>query len=567
MTLHPLIRRQLRKAFAGDLPDLPGVAVLIESVSSAYVAADDDRRQLEHSLALASEELVERNRTLQAQIEELTRLEKVVARRTEQLDRRNRDMAAILDNVAQGFVTVGLDGSMGKECSQALIRWFGEPSELTRVWTYLAGHDGNLEAWIQLGFDSMRDGTMESDVVLGQLPPLLDRDGKTFRIEYRTIGEPLSALLVVVSDITEQVVHERSERAQRELLAVIEKAYQDRPGFLAFIHETNQLLLPAAHTNMSLTELKREIHTLKGNAALFGVISVSELCHQLETTIAERSEIGGEADRETERRELDGLDAVEQAGWTLLCDTWHAFHDRIDSLLGVSERRAIAVDWEEYRAVIALLGNLESPWASRIRRWGQDPTRSHLERFAEQARQLAHKLGKAELDIEIHDNELRLDRERFAPVWSTVVHAVHNAVDHGIESSDQRIAAGKRADARITLRTEERGNEVVIEIQDDGSGIDWQAVARRATARGLPSATRRDLVDALFASGLSTAREVTQTSGRGEGMNALRAACAEFGGRVELISEPGRGTTVRCVLPLSRPKPSAEAPSPRMAIL
>jgi two-component system chemotaxis sensor kinase CheA len=549
MSLHPLIRRQLRKAFAGDAPDLPGLATLIESVSSAYASADDDRRQLEHSLALASEELVERNRKLEAQIAELTRLEKVVAGRTEQLDRRNHDMALILDNVAQGFATAGLDGSIGNECSRALIRWFGAPSEITPIWTYLAGGDVNLEAWIQLGFDSLLSDAMERDVVLGQLPSLLDRDGRSFRVEYRAIGEPLAAVLVVVSDITEVVAHERAERSQRELLGVIEKAYRDRPGFMAFVHDTNQLLLRAAYTAMPLTELKRRIHTLKGNAALFGVVSVSDLCHQIETAIDEG----------------DGV--VDEAHWTQLCDTWQAFHDRVDTLLGVSERHAIAVDREEYDRVMGMLGNLDSPWASRIRRWGQDPTRCHLERLAEQARQLAYRLGKGEIDVELHDNGVRLDRERFAPVWAAAVHAVHNAVDHGIESTDQRLAAGKRAHARMTLCTEERGGELIIEIQDDGGGIDWQAVGDRAAALGLPSATRRDLIEALLATGLSTAREVTQTSGRGVGMTALAAACTEFGGRVELISEPGRGTTVRCILPLVRSKQPAEAASPRMAIL
>lgn len=548
MTLHPLIRRQLRKAFTADLPDLPGLATLIESVSSAYTAADDDRRQLEHSLALASEELVERNRTLEAQIAELTRLEKVVARRTEQLDRRNHDMTMILDNVAQGFITAALDGSIGSECSRALIGWFGAPSELTRIWTYLAGHDANLEAWIQLGFDSLHSGAMVCEVVLDQLPSLLDRDGRHFRIEYRPIGEPLGAVLVVVSDITDEVIQERANRSQRELLAAIEKAYRDRPGFVAFVHETNQLLRPAAYTTMSLTELGRQLHTLKGNAALFGVISISCVCHQIETAI-----------------DADG--AVEEAHWAELCDTWQAFHDRVDSLLGISERRAIAVDWEDYHSVMSMIGNQDSPWASRIRRWGQDPTRSHLERLAEHARLLAHQLDKAEIDVEIRDNGLRLEPERFAPVWAAAVHAVRNAVDHGIESADQRLAAGKRERARMTFCTEARGGELIIEIEDDGGGIDWLAVADRAAALGLPSGTRRELVDALFADGLSTADKLTQTSGRGVGMSALRAACTELGGRLELVSEPGRGTTVCCVLPLTRPKPPAEALSPRMAIL
>jgi two-component system chemotaxis sensor kinase CheA len=218
----------------------------------------------------------------------------------------------------------------------------------------------------------------------------------------------------------------------------------------------------------------------------------------------------------------------------------------------VSQRRSILVDWDEYQSVLGSIGDDEPSWAAQIRRWSQDPTLPHLEHFADRARQLARRLGKAELDIELVDNDLRVDGERFAPLWSALVHCVRNAVDHGIESTEVRLARGKPARARLVFDTELRSGELVIEVRDDGNGIDWATVTERARAMGLPTRTRRDLIDALFASGLSTASEVTQTSGRGLGMSALRAACAELGGRVELASEPGHGTTVRCCVPLTR---------------
>src|SRR5262249_43189150 len=155
---------------------------------------------------------------------------------------------------------------------------------------------------------------------------------------------------------------------------------------------------------------------------------------------------------------------------------------------------------------------------------------------------LARRLGKAELDVELRDNGLRIDGDRFAPLWSALIHTVRNAVDHGIETTAVRVARGKPVRARMTLTTELHNGELVIEIRDDGAGIDWAAVAERARAMGLPAATRRDLIDAMLGQGLSTASEVTQTSGRGLGMRALRATCAELGGRVELTSDLGSGT-------------------------
>jgi two-component system chemotaxis sensor kinase CheA len=486
--LHPLARRQLGRAFPGEVPDLPELRAFVGSVSDAYIAADDERRQL----------------------------------------------AVILDNVAQGFATVALDGSLGRVCSRAFAEWFGPVDDTTRIWSHLASHDGNLEAWIELGFHSLQQGIMPTEVVIGQLPPWLDRDGRRLHVEYQPIGQPLAGFVIVVSDVTEELERQKLEAAERELITVVENAYRDRTGFLAFMRETQDLLRHAHPPVLPLGKLQREIHTLKGSAAMFGVLSVSQICHELESQIEQEAA------------------APDAAAWATLSQTWRAFHDRVDQLLGLSQRRAVLIDWDEYQSVLASLDDPERSWAARIRGWGQDATRAHLEHFAEQARQLAHRLDKAALDVEIHDNGVGVDRDRFAPVWSALVHAVRNAVDHGIESTARRVAHGKPARGRLVLTTELHGNELVIQIEDDGGGIDWSAVAARAAALGLPATTERELCEAVFANGLSTAADVTQTSGRGLGMTALRATCADLGGRVELVSQRGHGTTVRCILPVAR---------------
>ena len=106
-----------------------------------------------------------------------------------------------------------------------------------------------------------------------------------------------------------------------------------------------------------------------------------------------------------------------------------------------------------------------------------------------------------------------------------------------------------------------RSDELVIEIEDDGAGIDWRAVATRAHALGLPAETPRELTEALFENGMSTAKEITQEAGRGVGMSALRATCSDLGGTIELTSAAGRGTLVRCRIPLSPKQPSRRRPT------
>jgi two-component system chemotaxis sensor kinase CheA len=134
---------------------------------------------------------------------------------------------------------------------------------------------------------------------------------------------------------------------------------------------------------------------------------------------------------------------------------------------------------------------------------------------------------------------------------------VRNALDHGIEAPDARRAAGKPETGSITIAASQAGDRIVIEIADDGRGIDPSAVRRKAEERGLmPRETLLALPDEqvlalIFAAGISTAAEITDISGRGVGMDVVRLTVEQIGGKVSLASRPGAGTSVRLDLPVS----------------
>jgi two-component system chemotaxis sensor kinase CheA len=128
---------------------------------------------------------------------------------------------------------------------------------------------------------------------------------------------------------------------------------------------------------------------------------------------------------------------------------------------------------------------------------------------------------------------------------------VRNAIDHGAETSEARAAAGKPPVAKLGFFAEQRGADLVIEIQDDGQGIDWERIALKAREAQMPFETRAHLERALFSDGISSRDEVSETSGRGIGMGALKAACEGLGGSIEVESQRGVGTTLRFRLPNS----------------
>jgi two-component system, chemotaxis family, sensor kinase CheA len=171
-------------------------------------------------------------------------------------------------------------------------------------------------------------------------------------------------------------------------------------------------------------------------------------------------------------------------------------------------------------------------------------------------REMSSSLGKAaELRVEGEDTEA--DKTIVEMLFEPMLHVLRNAIDHGIESREARRASGKPPVATIQLRAARDGDRVVIEISDDGAGIDVHRVRQVAMSRGL--ATEEDLrsmseaqvIDLVFAPGFSTASTITEISGRGVGMDAVRIAVERVGGRVSIHSRAGQGTTVSIALPFS----------------
>ena len=155
------------------------------------------------------------------------------------------------------------------------------------------------------------------------------------------------------------------------------------------------------------------------------------------------------------------------------------------------------------------------------------------------------------------------DPDHWCDLWSASVHLLRNAVDHGLDSPEARVAAGKPAEATLQLALEVDDTHVTLRVSDDGGGVNWDAVRARAVSRGLPHETRADLADAMFASGLSTRDGATDVIGRGVGLSAVREAVAALGGHIEIESERGQGTTFRCIVP--RGQHVALPPAPRAA--
>ncbi|HEU4427261.1 MAG TPA: chemotaxis protein CheA, partial [Myxococcota bacterium] len=182
------------------------------------------------------------------------------------------------------------------------------------------------------------------------------------------------------------------------------------------------------------------------------------------------------------------------------------------------------------------------------------PLRQVFEKLTRVARRLRQSLGK-EARLEIKGADTELDKLIVEELVDPLMHIVRNAFDHALESPEERQAAGKPVEGVIRIEASQRGNDVVITVADDGRGIDPERVRAKAIERGLlakgAQPSQRDLLDLVFAPGFSTRSEVTETSGRGVGMDVVRSNISGLGGIAGIDSKLGAGTTVTLTLPIT----------------
>jgi two-component system chemotaxis sensor kinase CheA len=171
-------------------------------------------------------------------------------------------------------------------------------------------------------------------------------------------------------------------------------------------------------------------------------------------------------------------------------------------------------------------------------------------------RDLSQSLGR-KVRLQMEGQETELDKSLLEAIKDPLTHAVRNSLDHGIEPPDVRQAAGKDPEGTLGLRALQEGSHVVIEVSDDGAGIGVERVRQKAVERGLITAEKaglmaeRELLQLIFLPGFSTAAAVTNVSGRGVGMDVVKTNVEKIGGKVEIESRPGRGTTLRMRIPLT----------------
>lgn len=263
-------------------------------------------------------------------------LEDRVAFRTLQVEHANREIRELMDSVEQGFLRVDCMGCIGSKYSKAVIGLLGDIPESKKFADLLARHHPATAEWFAMGLDDVFAGILPLELTLDQLPKQIESNSRYMSLQYVPVFESgeLTHLVVVVSDITADVEREKLEVENREFLAIIDRVASDQVAFLEFFGEAETLINKLRDRPSEVNDdTQRDLHTLKGNAAVFGLVRVSKACHSIEDYIAENNEF------------------PSSNLWTELFQAWSSTRGNLRRLMADTEVKVTLGD-EEYSSVL-----------------------------------------------------------------------------------------------------------------------------------------------------------------------------------------------------------------------
>ncbi len=460
-------------------------------------------------------------------------LEKIVAERTATIQ-------MILDHVKSGFLLIDrsmtvLDGYT-KSCESLLDRRVLAGITLDEA-LRLAGPSA---AYFKVCIDQVFEDFMPEEVTVGQIPGRFKIGAHTISIEGSTIRNQHGVIEKILFTIVDITMLERIEVENKSNRAIV-RIMQNISAFHEFVKESNTRMLQAANALKTGQEaiVRRELHTLKGNTAAFGIDAISSLIHEIE----DQSQISNES-----------LETIEREFGRFLEQNYELFKLRLGETAEqlftltsaeIKQLRDILVDCLDSTLVDAVMGK----WLSELKKVPVadivGPIAGYVEKIsAERNRKVKFIIDGA---------STRIDRDRYKDVLQNLIHLIRNAVDHGIELPEDR--GGKPEQGTIALSITDHPQGLSIKISDDGRGLDRNKILAKAKAMGLLSDDQvkqmsdTEVYRLIFADGLSTADAVSTISGRGVGMRAVLDSIEAIGGQIAIESKLGVGSTFNIAIP------------------
>jgi CheY-like chemotaxis protein/signal transduction histidine kinase len=550
------------------LPEPVVAGVMSAQILSLYTLSESSR-----IMEIKNNELVDTMRSLREANEELkiatakrikAERQKAAAEKEAEIHRHTKE---ILDNLNEGFFTIDASLKIGDSISQACRTIFDSDigGKLLGEALSLAG---DTERCIKLGVQQIFEDIMPASVTLSSIPKKVKTiSGKTVDLTFTIVqhgSEPPTKIIVSAVDITahmnEKNLMQRRDAHNRCLIGILKNV----ASFRSYVHDFKRELT-AIKESQHLTDIKRFFHTIKGNSGAFGLDLIVKRVQLVENRLAEFEGLSV-----LNRSKISHYAAIVEKDMTDFLSGNHdilqiSYDDEGNSSYSIEPG---ALDELGHIAADASF-DIKERLDALVYRIKEQPVQTVATFYRARVERLSDKLSK-NIECSISGRDLRINTEFLGGVLSNLIHPITNACDHGIETPEQREAVGKPPVGRCDIKFEKpQHGYLLITLEDDGRGIDGEKLRAAAVEKGVLSAEQAEKLgqqqqyELIFLDQVSTADSITEISGRGVGMAALKSEVDRLQGSITVSSKLGEGTKIEIFIPY--PPVLAQVANPQRA--
>lgn len=453
------------------------------------------------------------------------------------IEKSKRQITLLLDNTGQGFFSFDRNGIVAQESSKSVATMFGMDPGGKTLATLLGADSEEWQNYIAILFNEkmpFKDLAFlcpsQVSVNVAGIPRVLD-------LQYRPLRgghNQLEQVLVIATDVTEVKALETQNQEQQERNLAIIKVLSAKNDFIHLMEMAENL----EKVFSDVHEFRRHLHSLKGGFAFLECRSISACCHEWEEQLS----------KSTNHVLAKSLcqEAAQKVRVSIM-----AFVEENAQLLQINthQGRIVSIGFDQMLSVIQHFMTLQlSPTLVRS-------LESLLERKPEEAfsfvncawSRTAQSLGKRVNPITWSSDSVSIIPEVYSDLFDTLVHIARNAADHGIEQPENRLLVGKSAEGKLSASLELKNDTYYLRFQDDGAGANLDKIKAKAQKMGLNMpASESEVLDLLFEDGITTKNEVSEFSGRGIGLDAVRTEARRLGGdtKAENVANGGLLITI-----------------------
>ncbi|UWG98601.1 ATP-binding protein [Dehalobacter sp. DCM] len=492
-----------------------------------------------------------------------------IAATNAELSQKNESIKNLLDHAGQGFLSFSGNYLIHNEYSAECVKIFGceivARHFLDIVAPYFKPADvAGMEATLTMLFAGEND--ISAEVYFSLLPQEMTVHGRTVALEYKLLSESDLKVMVILTDITEKIELNRRMKEEEKNLRLILKAIQNYDDMKMSIEEMCQLFRTGWNNRLdesqnggeTLTEIFRSVHTYKGELAQHGLYNTSAHLHALEDQLADLLK---EAENPSLLNHLKNILAGIDPS-AILADDMQV----ITGALGedyFTKTETFVVTKEQIEAICTLIKRVckeeqQHALTEAVKKLLCRNFKDFLKEYDGYVEYLGSRLGK-KIALHIEGDDIFVYKPLYSGLLKSLIHIVRNAADHGIESADARMEAGKPECAAITCQIRRLDpNYFALSVTDDGHGIDLMKIKDKVLEAGLASQEElscmppADLLPFIFKEHFSTKAAVDTLSGRGIGLSAVKHEAEKLGGNITVSTNEGSGTEFVITLPIMR---------------